>query len=138
MKIYFAGSIRGARDDQSVSENREIISYLKTLGDVLTEHVGDAGISAKGEDREDKFIHDRDMEWISRSDAVIANVSKPSLGVGYEVRRCIELNKPILCIYRRQEKKLSGMIGGSGVPVFIYESMDDLKEKINEFIKENK
>lgn len=38
MKIYFAGSIRGGRDDASIYAR--LIEELKTHGEVLTEHVG--------------------------------------------------------------------------------------------------
>jgi hypothetical protein len=37
MKIYFAGSIRGGREDAALY--LEIIEYLKTFGEVLTEHI---------------------------------------------------------------------------------------------------
>ena len=47
MKIYFAGSIRGGRDDVNIY--LEIISYLRNYGEVLTEHVADAGLVDKGE-----------------------------------------------------------------------------------------
>ena len=39
MKIYFAGSIRGGRDDAVVYE--AMITWLRSFGEVLTEHVGD-------------------------------------------------------------------------------------------------
>lgn len=38
-KIYFAGSIRGGRDDATLYH--KIIETLKTYGQVFTEHVGD-------------------------------------------------------------------------------------------------
>ena len=38
MKIYFAGSIRGGRKDVLIYNN--IINYLLTKGEVLTEHIG--------------------------------------------------------------------------------------------------
>ena len=38
MKIYFAGSIRGGRQDKDIYA--EIIKHLSALGVVLTEHVG--------------------------------------------------------------------------------------------------
>jgi hypothetical protein len=37
-KIYFAASIRGGRDD--VELYRELINYMQTFGNVLTEHIG--------------------------------------------------------------------------------------------------
>ena len=46
-KIYFAGSIRGGRSDRELYE--KIINYLITFGEVLTEHIGHAGITPSGE-----------------------------------------------------------------------------------------
>jgi 2'-deoxynucleoside 5'-phosphate N-hydrolase len=47
MKIYFAGSIRGGRDDKELY--LDIIKWLGKYGTVLTEHIGDATLSALGE-----------------------------------------------------------------------------------------
>ena len=38
MKIYFAGSIRGGRDDAEIYY--QIIEFLREYGEILTEHVG--------------------------------------------------------------------------------------------------
>ena len=46
MKIYFAGSIRGGRDDKELY--LEIINLLGKYGKVLTEHIGDKTLSAMG------------------------------------------------------------------------------------------
>ena len=47
MKIYFAGSIRGGREDQRLY--LQIINYLKKYNEVLTEHIGDESINDLGE-----------------------------------------------------------------------------------------
>ena len=61
MKIYFAGAIRGGREDAQLYEN--IIAYLKGKGQVLTEHVGNTDLNGKGETcRKDEEIYNRDME----------------------------------------------------------------------------
>src|SRR5882724_9542355 len=62
MKIYFAGSIRGGRDDFALYFG--IIEQLKDYGEVLTEHVGNAELEAIGESGSDKEIHDRDLAWL--------------------------------------------------------------------------
>ena len=91
MKIYFAGSIRGGRDDADLY--LEIIKYLKNFGEVLTEHVGDNLITSSGESSiNDIGIHNRDMDWLISSDIIVAEVTNPSLGVGYEIGRAIEYN----------------------------------------------
>ncbi|MCP4437602.1 MAG: nucleoside 2-deoxyribosyltransferase [Aureispira sp.] len=113
MKIYFAGSIRGGREDANLY--LMIINYLKNFGEVLTEHVGEASLTSFGEGgTTEEFIHDRDMRWLLSSDIIVAEVTCPSLGVGYEIGRAIEHGKKVICLYRPQEgKRLSAMIAGS-------------------------
>lgn len=45
-KFYFAGSIRGGRED--VELYRQLIDYLQTFGSVLTEHIGLESLKAPG------------------------------------------------------------------------------------------
>lgn len=134
MKIYFAGSIRGGRAD--VETYLEMINYLKKYGEVLTEHIGDKKISVFGEVKfNSKYIHDRDIEWILQADVVIAEVSSPSLGVGYEIAKAIDFGKRVLCLYRPQEgKRLSAMIGGcSSLTNKEYNNLEEAKKSIDDF-----
>ncbi|MGA1465302.1 MAG: hypothetical protein ACO363_06180 [Balneolaceae bacterium] len=65
LKIYFAGSIRGGRDDQALYA--DLIEYLRSFGTVLTEHVGDSKLTERGEageQRTDMYIYERDVAWI--------------------------------------------------------------------------
>jgi len=136
MKIYFAGSIRGGRDDADLY--LEIIKYLKNFGEVLTEHVGDNLITSSGESSmNDTAIHNRDMDWLISSDIIVAEVTNPSLGVGYEIGRAIEYNKKIICLYRESKgKRLSAMISGSNKIINIkYADFDEFKLLINQYIK---
>ena len=98
MRIYFAGSIRGGRDDWAVY--KDIIRLLSEFGDVLTEHIGNSELSVTGEDLLDRDIHDRDLQWLASCDVLVAEVTRPSLGVGYEIAKASDWDKPILCIYR--------------------------------------
>jgi 2'-deoxynucleoside 5'-phosphate N-hydrolase len=134
IKIYFAGSIRGGRNDHSLYKN--IIGHLQTYGEVLTEHVGQEGITPAGEvDMSDGEIFKRDIDWLSSSDVFVADVSTPSLGVGFEIAKAVELHKKILCLYRvQEEKQLSAMISGSpGVEVKEYRTFDDVKQILDVF-----
>lgn len=93
LKIYFAGSIRGGREFKDTYF--KMIRMLQSLGRVFTEHIGDTGdIIRDDKGLSDREIHDRDMDWLIRSDLLIAEVSVPSLGVGYEIGRAIHLAKP--------------------------------------------
>jgi 2'-deoxynucleoside 5'-phosphate N-hydrolase len=136
MIIYFAGSIRSGRDDAAVYE--AMITFLNSFGDVLTEHVGDPALSEKGDDGpSDKYIHDRDMAWLSACDIVVAEVTTPSLGVGYELGWATVLGKPVLCLYQTiSGRPLSAMIVGSpGIQTIKYSSMDEAKAIMEEFIR---
>ena len=137
MKIYFAGSIRGGRTNAAIY--RAMVEYLSSFGKVLTEHVGDMSLSEAGEDGpNDRYIYERDMAWLEASDFLVAEVSLPSLGVGYEVGYAVAMKKPVLCLYQPQsDRRLSAMIGGSPhVLKYEYSSLDDAKEAITSFLKE--
>ena len=136
MEIYFTGAISGGRDDADIY--KELIVYLKKYGNVLTEHIGDANLTTLGENLPAEQIHDRDLEWLMQADVVIAEVSTPSLGVGYEIGRALEKGKNILCLFRPQEgKRLSAMIRGSPkITNSEYQTLDEAKQKIDEFFNQ--
>lgn len=136
MKIYFAGSIRGGRDDVEIYQ--KIIEHLKKHGEVLSEHIGNKNIRVKGEERfKDSFLHNRDLKWLLESDVVVAEVTTPSLGIGYEIGRAAEQEKKILCLFRRKdEKKLSAMISGCpNAKIIEYEDIGDVREVIDDFFR---
>jgi len=136
MKIYFAGSIRGGRNDKELY--LQLIQHLAKYGQVLTEHIGDVNLTELGEDGpSDEWIYNRDMSWIQESDVVIAEVSTPSLGVGYEIGKAENMNKKMLCLYRNQQnKRLSAMISGNpNVKIVKYETLDEAKSHIDKFLE---
>lgn len=131
--IYFCGSIRAGRDDAALY--KRIIDQLKDYGEVLTEHIGDPNLMEK-EKGTDKFIHDQDMSWLLKSDALVAEVTQASLGVGYEIGRAVENKKKILCLFRPETGKyLSAMIRGAVDENFIVKDYkeQDLPQILREF-----
>lgn len=138
MKIYFAGSIRGGRDDQELYAL--ILKELGVYGTVLTEHIGEKALTGLGETQvTDSFIYTRDMDWIRESDMIVAEVSTPSLGVGYELGQAEAMKKPILCLYRPSEgKRLSAMVSGNAyMKVFEYTNLQDIVEIFKNNIPSN-
>ncbi len=137
MKIYFAGSIRGGREDAALYLG--IINFLKNFGEVLTEHVGDVTLSDLGDDGpSDKFIHDRDLEWLQSADVLIAEVTTVSMGVGYEIGRAVESGKKVLCLFRPVSgRNLSAMIAGCpSLELRNYRNLDEAKLAARDFLKE--
>ena len=135
MKIYFAASIRGGRDDWP--QYLEIVRQLRKYGEVRTEHVGDVELSRAGEDFSDRDIHDRDLGWLKSSDYLVAEVTTPSLGVGYEIGKATEWGKPVLGLYRPTAgRSLSAMIAGSnGVTLKGYQGLTELKEIFEQYFR---
>ncbi|KAM9315643.1 5-hydroxymethyl-dUMP N-hydrolase [Gastrophryne carolinensis] len=115
LSVYFCGSIRGGREDRPLYER--IVGVLQRYGTVLTEHIARPEITESGEDAKeagDRFIHDRDVRWLQQADVVVAEVTQPSLGVGYELGRAVAMDKKILCLFRPASGRvLSAMIRGA-------------------------
>ena len=136
MKIYFAGAIRGGRKDVQLYE--KLIAYLNEKGQVLTEHIGSTYLNREGEtSSKDEEIYYRDIKWLKSADIVVAEVTTPSLGVGYELGIAEKLNIPVLCLYRPDKgNRLSAMVHGNAIftckeyTVFI-----EAKKWIDEFIQ---
>jgi hypothetical protein len=135
MKIYFAGSIRGGRHDTKLY--RQIIQLLTQYGEVLTEHVGSDELPPAGEANMcDEDIYKRDVAWLSDADVVIAEVSTPSHGVGYEIATAEWLNKPTLCIYHPVAgRRASAMLtGNTKLWCTSYENVQDLEPILERFL----
>ncbi len=133
MKIYFAGSICGGRE--KVYDYKEIINVLKEYGDVLTEHLGNENISNTGEVMNPTDIYTRDINWLTESNLVVADITIPSLGVGYELAYAEKLNKKIIVCYENKEN-ISAMIRGNNNFIQIpYDNISDLLTKIDEVME---
>lgn len=137
MKIYFAGSIRAGRGDQNAYF--KIIEYLKKYGQVLTEHIGDGNLTDSGEKNiSEEEIYERDLSWLREADVLIAEISTPSLGVGYEIAKAEEWRKRILCLYRKLEdgKKISAMMkGNKNIILKEYNDLDEAFSFIDDFLR---
>lgn len=135
MKIYFAGSIRAGRSDQGLYH--QLIRGLQSHGQVLTEHVGDPNLTAFGDDGpSDRGIFERDMGWLAEADLMVAEVTIPSLGVGYEIGRAESLAIPVLCLYREQDgRRMSAMLSGNPQLMLVqYSTVAEALVHIDEFV----
>jgi hypothetical protein len=138
MRVYFSGAIAGGREDLPIYQH--IVARLKSLGhSVLTEHVADpsllgpeAGVSARE-------VYLRDIGWLDQAEVVIAEISTPSLGVGYEIGYALQRGTPTLCIYR-DGIVVSKMITGNPAPhlrVVTYRDEGELDRHITLFLAAN-
>jgi len=133
MKVYFSGSIRGGEPDRDWFQR--LIRHISGQGKVLTEN--SFGYSYAEEIRfDDTWIYERDMDWLREADALVAEVSAPSLGVGYEIAKAEEWGKPILLLYREAPgRKPSAMLNGNkNLELFVFTEEEAALNAVDRFL----
>jgi nucleoside 2-deoxyribosyltransferase len=84
MRIYLACTVRGDRG--TVEAARRISRGLARLGhEVLTGHLLDDNVEKTEAQLTDAAIFRRDIGWLDGCDALVAEASGSSFGVGFEV-----------------------------------------------------
>ncbi len=128
--IYFSGSITGGRGD--VALYRKLIDALENeghralAGAVAAEHVG-----SHGEEISRREIFERDLRWLDECDLVVAEVTTPSHGVGYEIAYARWQRKiPVIALTRR---RCSAMIEGDPAVELI--EYDDVSEVVSPLLE---
>ncbi len=111
MNIYFACSITGGREFEGVYQ--DLIGALLTDGhEEPTAHLAASNVMALESVVNPRDVYQRDVVWIRSAHALIAEVSIPSHGVGYEIGFALNEGKPVLCLHHT-ERKISKMISGN-------------------------
>lgn len=128
MNIYFACSITGGREFEPIY--RAITAALLADGhEVPTTHLAEASVKLLEGKVTPGEIYDRDTAWIRACEVLVAEVSTPSHGVGYEVAYALSLNKPVLCVYR-EGQPISKMLSGNSHPAISVKSYRDAEEAV--------
>jgi nucleoside 2-deoxyribosyltransferase len=125
MNIYFACPVIGERGDEAIY--RAIVDTLIADGhEVPTAIIAQPEVVAMEKSANPTEIYAASIERIERCHVLIAEVSNPSLGVGYEIAYALHLNKPVLCCYR-EGKPVSKMITGNSNPNIMVHSYQDVE-----------
>jgi hypothetical protein len=122
-----------------VDHLEHITRVVKELGhEPLTEVADDQGIAVEVEGSGDQWIFNRDMAWLGMAECLIAEVSAPSLGVGYEVAVALhEARVPVLALCHESVRALSAMIHGNTSPLLElrrYNELDDIRDIVRAFL----
>ncbi|MCL7416054.1 MAG: nucleoside 2-deoxyribosyltransferase [ANME-2 cluster archaeon] len=132
-RVFLSGSIRGGR--RLVDTYRFMADVMIGAGiDVLSEHVARENVFAQERNMTEEEIFLRDMAGIQQCDCLVAEVSVPSVGVGYEICQAVGLKKPVLCVYERGSKVSAMVLGNKGVHVQSYGGIDELHDVVLEFV----
>ena len=134
MVIYCAGPIKG--DTTFQNYYIDIINHLSSLKHTALSELNEDFRSAIPLTAPQIFK--RDIKWIERSKMVIAEVSAPSLGVGFEVAYAIyEKKMPVLAFAHSSVEKVSAMIEGCNSNLLTlkrYSTKDDIATSINNYL----
>ena len=138
MDLYFSCSLTGGRQDQPVYA--ALVRHLQGLGHrVLTEHLASETVMAADSVLDPVTVFDRDTAWLRACDAVIAEVSTPSHGVGFEIAYALDRGKPVLCV-AREGVRVSKMLTGIRQPGFtfaVYTGEAELRAHVAAFLSAN-
>jgi len=136
MNVYFACSITGGRDYEEAYQ-AFTHALLEDGHEVPTAHLAEPNVVSLEKLVEAKDVYDRDVNWIRACDRLIAEVSAPSHGVGYEIGFALEQGKRVLCL-AHASRPVSKMITGNPHPalkVAYYVTVEEGNEIIREFMK---
>ena len=137
MNIYFACSITGGREDEPIYQ--EIVAALQADGhEVPTALLAGPDVTDLEIIFDPVSVYTRDTGWINDCDLLVAEVSTPSHGVGYEIGYALGLGKRVLCLHRAGVP-VSKMITGNRDPklmVQAYADGDEAVKKLRAYLKE--
>ena len=136
MNIYFACSITGGRDFEGAYQ--AIVAALIADGHAVPNaHLAESGVPAREAEIPPQVVYARDVGWIRACEILIAEVSIPSHGVGYEIGFALGLGKRVLAVYR-SDRKVSKMISGNpdtNLHLLEYRNLDEAVQKILNFLR---
>jgi nucleoside 2-deoxyribosyltransferase len=136
MIVYCAGAIKG---DTTYQKNYiEMIQFIESMN-----HTALAELNGKFNSSiplSDNQIYTRDIKWIEGSDLMIAEISGPSLGVGFEIAYALFKKEiPVLALASSEVEKLSAMITGCNSDLLTikrYNKVEDMHTIISEYFKD--
>ena len=136
MIVYCAGAIKG---DSSYRESyQEIINFVKQEGHTALSEVNPDFHSTFPLNI--KQVFQRDIKWIEKSTLMIAEISGPSLGVGFEIAYALYMREiPVLAVYDAEVENVSAMITGCDSELLFvksYNNSQELGEIIKSFLKQ--
>jgi len=139
LKVYLAASMRGGGEGKGWGHLKDLAAIVTALGHVpMNEVCCDKAPKVKVTGKGDDFLYNRDMAWLRIADCLIAEVTYPSLGVGYEIAAAVREQKiPVLALVQKKSPELSAMLNGNTDPLFHlqrYIGSGEMEEHVRRFL----
>ena len=134
MKIYMSGSMYGGT--QKIETYKILIKELKKYGEILNDNIADENAIAKEVFQKDEEIYNELENKLRIADLVFAEVTVPSLGVGYELGLADQLKKKTIAIYNQtMTKKVSTMIrGNKRITLIPYTDISEITNNLDKIL----
>lgn len=134
MDIYFAGSIRGSQRPDQAAINESILSAIRGLGHTIISEHGLVTDKLHMETWSDRQIYSQDREWVMNSQALIAECSGASHGVGYEICLAEVHDIPVLVLHHADTKPSAMITGNSNIRVHSYADTAAIRAIVRDFL----
>jgi len=109
----------------------QIVDILKKQGhNVVSEHVASVDLEKIEAKITDEEIFNNDIGYVNECECLVADVTIPSIGTGYEICYAVSKGKEVICIYRK-DANVSAMVRGNDRIVSVpYENMEELENSL--------
>lgn len=134
MKIYVSGSIYGG--NQKIDTYKIMINELEKYGEVLNKQIADPNTIENEKYQKDEDIFEDLEQKMTIADIIFAEVTIPSLGVGYELGFADKMSKKIIAIYdETYTKKVTTMIrGNKRIKLMPYKDINEICKEMSKLL----
>ena len=136
MKIYISGSIYGGQE--KIETYKILIKELEKYGIVYDKQIADPEVIEKEVFQKDEEIFLNLESCIKDADILFAEITVPSLGVGYEIGLADSLGKKIIGIYDKTKiNKVSTMLrGNKRIRIIEYSNIKEITDNLERYLYE--
>jgi len=133
MRVYLAAAMTS--EDRDTDAVRALRDHIESLGhEIPSRHVAEPTGRQMDSSLSNKQLAERDIAWVVGCDAVVAEVSTPSHGVGIEVALACSREIPVLLVYREGRRVSRLLLGLDGIRSAAYESQSDCTAAVAAFL----
>ena len=133
MRVYLAAAMTSP--DRDLPSIRTLRDHLEASGHVVpTRHIAEVDGRDRDAHLSDRELARRDITWLEASDALVAEVTTPSHGVGVEVTLAVTAGLPCLLLHRADRTVSRLLLGLDGVQTAAYASLPDGLSAVDSFL----
>ncbi len=134
MRVYLAAAITNEARELPLLQT--LLRHLEERGhEVPTRHIVELDARERDAHLDNAALAARDLAWLAASDALVAEVTTPSHGVGVEVATALARALPVLLLHRQGVRVSRLLLGLPGIRVHAYREVADALAAIDEFLR---